>query len=194
MLVKTKRKAKRLVKRAFRKGFSPYNKWGNLKENIQKLSFSRKVLFNFAKSIRRLFVSTHFARTHGRHKGYVLFQEFLPNNTFDTRIVVLGKKVVGMRRFVRFNDFRASGSGRSDKDPQKININCVRLAIETAEKMKLQSAAFDFVFDKNSKPLIVEISYGFTTIVYPGYWDNKLNWHQGPFNSAEWMVEELIKN
>lgn len=61
----------------------------------------------------------------------------------------------------------------------------------------LQSVAFDFVFDENDNPLIVEMSYGFGTTGLnkaPGYWDSSLQWHDGKFNPQEWMVEDLVNS
>ena len=63
------------------------------------------------------------------------------------------------------------------------------------EKLKCQSLAYDFVFDENNNPLIVEISYGFDVKAYdpcPGYWDSSLKWHDARFKPQEWMIENLI--
>ncbi len=57
--------------------------------------------------------------------------------------------------------------------------------------------AYDFVFDENNDPLIVEVSYGFAVDAYdacPGYWDENLDWHEGKFIPQEWMIEDLIKS
>lgn len=196
MLVKSKFHAKRLIKRAFKKGFSSYNKYHDFKENIRRFKFSKKSIISFLKSIRRLFSSTRYAHTLGPQKGYILFQEFIEGNTSDIRVVVIGKRAFGIKRLVRDNDFRASGSGRIIYEKTEINENCVAIAFETTEKLKAQCVAYDFVFDKNNQPLIVEINYGFDHIAYfpcPGYWDRQLNWHQGSFNPAEWIVEEFQK-
>ena len=128
-----------------------------------------------------------------REKGNVYFQEFIPNNNCDTRIVVVGGKAAAERRMVRENDFRASGSGQFSYD--NINIEAIKIAIDVAKRLKLQAVAFDFVEDENSNPLIVEISYGFGTSGIdnaPGYWDSSLTWHEDKFNPQEWMMEEVL--
>jgi hypothetical protein len=64
------------------------------------------------------------------------------------------------------------------------------------EKVKSQSIAFDFVFDAEHNPLILEISYGFVAEGYDpceGYWDKDLTWHEGSFNPYGWMVDMMIK-
>ena len=64
--------------------------------------------------------------------------------------------------------------------------------------LKSQSIAFDFVFDKNNNPLIVEISYGYAVAAYDhceGYWTNDMQWHDGNnFDFCGWMVENLLKS
>ena len=43
--------------------------------------------------------------------------------------------------------------------------------------------------------MIVEISYGFVKEGYdlcPGYWANKMNWHEGKFDPCGWMVDSVI--
>jgi hypothetical protein len=50
--------------------------------------------------------------------------------------------------------------------------------------MNFQSMAYDFVFDENEKPYIVEISYTFVDYAVhncPGYYDENLNWHEGHY-------------
>jgi hypothetical protein len=73
---------------------------------------------------------------------------------------------------------------------------CVKIAFEITSKLDLQVGAFDFVFDENNVPLIVELSYGFVSHVYDpcvGYWDLNLVWHEGKTIKEEWMVDLVIK-
>jgi D-alanine-D-alanine ligase-like ATP-grasp enzyme len=53
-------------------------------------------------------------------------------------------------------------------------------AFQTTAKIKALCVAYDFVFDEQNNPLIVEINYGFAHQAYfpcPGYWDDEMNWH-----------------
>src|SRR5690606_33424693 len=120
----------------------------NIKETIRKYKLGKATSIQVLKSIRRLFVSTEFAQIHGREKGYVLFQDFIANNTFDIRVIVTGRKAFAIKRMVRENDFRASGSGYVKHQKEEIDIRCVEIAFDVAEKLKLQSVAYDFVFDQ----------------------------------------------
>ena len=97
----------------------------------------------------------------------------------------------------RNGDFRASGSGSIVYDKEQIDERCVKVAFDTNAKLKTQSAAFDFVFDVNNRPLIVEVSYGYSMKAYDlceGYWTMDMQWHKGKqFDFCGWMVENLIE-
>ena len=121
-------------------------------------------------------------------------QKFIPGNDSDTRIIVIGNRAFGIIRKVRKNDFRASGGGTITYDKENVDIRTVRMAFEVSKKLHLECVAYDFVFDQNNDPLIVEISYGFAIEAYdpcPGYWDNELDWHEGRFNPQAWMIDDL---
>ncbi|MFV8835528.1 ATP-grasp domain-containing protein [Aquisalimonas sp. APHAB1-3] len=104
--------------------------------------------------------------------GYLYVQEFLPDNTFDTRIAVIGERVFGFRRFNRDDDFRASGSGRIDWDQQAIDIEAVRLGFEIARRLRAQTVAID-VLKRGCEWVVGEISYTGASWVLancPGHW------------------------
>ena len=191
-LVRSNKEASKLINTAFGKGFSQFDRLGNLKERYRKYKSGKDTLLGVAKGVGRLIIPTEFAKLQSRERGYVYFQDFIPNNTFDTRVVVVNGYAAAERRMVRKGDFRASGSGQFSYDD--INIETIRIALEVSIKLKLQSCAYDFVFDENENPLIVEMSYGFGVdgiSNVPGYWDSSLQWHEGKFNPQGWMVEAL---
>ena len=129
-------------------------------------------------------------------KGYVYFQEFMPNNDFDTRIIVVGEIAFGIRRFNKENDFRASGSGKLDFDISKIDLETVKIAFDVTNKIGGQCLAFDFVYDKNKVPKIVEVCFGFSMKAYdacPGYWKKDLSFVAGTFNPQAIMMENFLK-
>lgn len=197
-LVKNQKEALKKIHIAFGKGFSQYNRWGSLRERLRRFKNKQADLNHVLKGVGRLFIPTEFAKIHSREKGYVYFQEFIENEGFDLRIVVIGDKAFAVKRGVRKGDFRASGSGEKEElNNHTINKPSLIKAFETAKKLNIQCLAFDFVIDKNShEPLIVEISYGSPATWYdncPGYWDSDLNWHKGQFVPQEWMVEDLVK-
>lgn len=132
---------------------------------------------------------------HAREEGYIYFQEFIPENQFDVRVIVVGDNAFAIKRMIRQKDFRASGSGNIVYDKNQINFKDIKIAFALNEKIQSQSIAYDFIFDKNEEPLLVEISYGYAVEAYdycPGYCDRNLIWREGKFNPQEWMVENLV--
>jgi glutathione synthase/RimK-type ligase-like ATP-grasp enzyme len=148
------------------------------------------------KGVIRILFTTEYARVTGRENGYVYFQDYIPDNEFDIRVIVIGRRAFAIKRLVRDNDFRASGSGSILYDKSNFNDNTIRLAFEISEKLNDQCMAYDFVF-MNDKPLVVEISYGFSMKGYDecvGYWEKDFTWHGGGFNPYGWMIEDLINS
>ena len=198
LLARTLTDAKRLVKRAFGRGFAREDRIALLKDRFRlaKKNMDMRSAELLARGVARAFVPTALEKTFGREKGYAYFQEFMPGNNFDTRIIVVGGRAFGVRRFNRPGDFRASGSGLIDFDAEAIDKRCVRIAFETSRKLGAQSMAYDFVFDSSGKPRIVEISYGFVVEVYdqcPGYWNESLEWISGKFDPQAFMVDDLLQ-
>ncbi len=129
------------------------------------------------------------------HRDYVLFQRFLPNNKYDTRITIIGNRAFVFKRHVRPGDFRASGSGIIDYDTSKIDKRCLEIAYKISNKLNFQSMAYDFVYNEKNEPEIAEISYTFMdTAVYkcPGYFDEDINWHEGHFWPQFCQLADLI--
>lgn len=186
--------ANRLIHKSFGKGFSQFNRFGSLKERLRKYRNGQDTFYSLLKGLGRLFIPTSYARMQSNEKGYAYFQDFIPENNFDTRIIVIGGRAFAITRGVRENDFRASGSGDISYDPSLINIEALKVCFEVNKSINSQSIAFDFVIH-NGIPLIVEISYGFATHAYddcPGYWDSSLVWHEGVFCPQDWMLENLL--
>lgn len=196
-LVKTYKEAKRLINKAFGKGFAQYDRFGAFKERLRKVKEGKVGLLEIPKGIGRLFVTTEFAKQQPPERGYAYFQEFIPDNDSDIRVIVIGEKAFAIKRMTRENDFRASGSGSIIYEKNAIDKRCVKIAFETSSKLNAQCLAYDFVFGSEIKPLIVEISYGFAVSAYdscPGYWDSQLNWYDGSFKPQEWMLTDLLKS
>lgn len=194
-LVNNKMQAKKLIQKAFGRGFSQFDRVANLRERIRKVKNGQDSFLGIFKGIGRLFIPTEFAKMRSHERGYVYFQDFIPNNDSDIRVIVIGDKAFAIKRMVRKNDFRASGSGTIIYESKEIDIRCVEISFEVSSKLNSQCIAYDFVFNIHGEPLIVEISYGFSPAGYvdcPGYWDVNLNWHEGKFNPYGWMVDLVV--
>lgn len=193
-LVPNREAAKKIINKAFGRGFSLYNGWDNLRDRWYKYRNGKTDLKDVIKGIIRLGYQPNFSKINGREVGYAYFQDFIPNNDHDIRVIIIDGKAFAIKRLVRNNDFRASGSGEIRYDRDLFDIDTIRLAFDVAEKLQVQCIAFDFVYH-NQQPLIIEISYGFSVAGYhdcPGYWDRDLKWYDGPFNPYGWMVNHLM--
>jgi glutathione synthase/RimK-type ligase-like ATP-grasp enzyme len=195
-LVKSRKEARKLIKKAFGKGFKQYDAWSNLKERYRKFKLGKTTLWDVIKGMIRLAYATEYSRVTGPEKGYIYFQDFITANDHDIRVVIIENKAYAIKRMVRANDFRASGSGNILYDKYLFNESTIELSFQIADKLHTQCVAFDYVND-NGNPLIVEISYGFSPEGYdpcPGYWDRDLIWHEGKFNPYGWMIENLVRS
>lgn len=195
-LARTRKEAIRLINKAFGRGFSQFDSWGNLKERYFKWRTGRDSFVGVLKGIARLVIPTEFAKYHAPEKGYVYFQEFIPNNKTDFRIKIVDEKCWGFQRKVRKHDFRASGSGMLDFNNDAIPIEMIQTAFEISKKLSLKSVAFDFVLNQIDKtPMLIEASYGFgfdEEEMEHGYWTSDLVFHEETFNPQYWMIENLI--
>lgn len=195
MLARDKKEAERLVKKAFGKGF-PQSSIGNLiSEDLRKRKEGKMSYRSVIKDVIAYYLKPGtFHKSHQIESGYAYFQDFIPNNDHDIRVVVIGDRVMAEKRYCREGDFRASGSGRFEYG--SVPDNVIQIAFETARKLELQCVAFDFIFSSD-KPMIIEMSYGFGThgITHSGgYWTEDLSWHEDKaLDFCSWMVENLLK-
>jgi len=187
--------ALRLINKAFGSGFK-HSSMVPFSEMITRYKAGKTSLLDVIKRFVRIFIESDFSKIYGRAKGYIYFQDFIPDNDHDIRVIVIGDKAFAIKRMVRKNDFRASGSGNILYEKHHFNEDDIRFAFEINNKLKSQCTAMDFVYDKG-QPKIVEISYGFSPAGYdacPGFWDKELNWHEGTFDPYGWMVEKVLKS
>lgn len=194
-LVKTQKHAAKLIRKAFGRGFAQYHGWNNLKERIRKLRIGNGSMREVMKGIVRLFWPTEYARVTGREKGYVYFQDFIPGNDYDVRVFLVGDKAYQLNRMVREGDFRASGSGIYQVEKEHFSDEIIRQAFKISDILQTQCLVFDFVFDQG-RPVVLEISYG-TIPDYDeclGHYDRDINWHDGYFDFAGMMVDEVVES
>lgn len=194
-LIINKSQAKSTIKKAFTRGFSQFDRLAYFKDRYNKFRSGKDTLLGLIKGFGRLFITTEYAKMKPKEKGYVYFQDFIPENEFDIRVIVIGDKAFAIKRMVRNNDFRASGSGVIIYEKENINKKTILLSFNLAEQLQTQCAAFDFVYDNDNNHLVVEVSYGFNQTGYEkcvGYWDKRLEFHAGKINPQEWMIKHLI--
>ncbi|CUS34208.1 ATP-grasp domain-containing protein [Candidatus Nitrospira nitrificans] len=202
-LVYSATEARALAERAFSSGFSPIPHYGQDALKRYQTARERGELLNVVRRIPQVLAKISVARRMmGNEKGYVYFQDFIPGNNFDTRVVVIGDRAFAFTRNVPLGDFRASGSGENVYDPHRVNQKCVEIAFDVANKIGSQSLAYDFVIGESQQPFILEVSYAFGASKYidvghavhscPGHWDAKLNWHQGHMWPQDAILIDLL--
>jgi glutathione synthase/RimK-type ligase-like ATP-grasp enzyme len=194
LLVQSKRRAAKLIRKMFGKGTVTGNIGGWKDARAQDTSLFKALRRKGGEIVRKLKrqEASYFWQ---KNKNYALFQKFLPDNKYDTRVVVIGKRAFAFRRFNRKNDFRASGSNNKDLNPDSIDREFLKLAFVISTKLKFQCMAYDFLYDENKLPQVVEMSYTFpdTTIPHcPGYWDDKLVWHKGKNWAQYFQLMDLL--
>lgn len=92
----------------------------------------------------------------GSEKGYVYFQDFVPDNDFDTRVTVVGDRAFAYTRNVRPGDFRASGSGDIVHSIDKINRKYVEIAFDITRKVSSQGIVLVLCKEHNGSLLYLK--------------------------------------
>ena len=195
-LAKTAKQARFLINHAFKKGFENNNyfrwikdRWLQYKNGGCDLKWLIIGLYTF---------HPYKERFHKEEIGYVYFQDFIANNDFDIRVLVIGNHAVAAKRANRINDFRASGSHFAIFDKNQINPKCIETAFCLSKKLKMQSIAFDFLFDNYKNPILTEISFCCGNKDYSathGFWTDDMQWHECQnINICDWIIEDVIEN
>jgi glutathione synthase/RimK-type ligase-like ATP-grasp enzyme len=153
-LVRTRTEGRALAKQAFSRGFRPVPRYWQDGRRRYRAARGRGDLFEALKRVPSTLVKiAQMNQAIGRERGYVYFQDFVPNNLFDTRVTVIGNRAFAYIRKVRPGDFRASGSGDIDYDPRNILPECIQIAFKVTQKVGSQSMAFDFVLTPDHRQL-----------------------------------------
>lgn len=195
-LVTSRAAIRAICHRAFGRGFAEVPSYfGDAKSKLGRLRSWDQAIAKAHRAPAAIIAAARMRRSAPRARGYVLFQEFMPGNPGDTRVTVIGDRAFGFVRANRPGDFRASGSGRIDHNPVRIDQRCVEVAIAVARRIGSQSTAFDFVFDPQGGPRILEMSYCYQAeAVYkcPGHWDSCMNWHEGHVWPQDAILDDLL--
>ncbi len=157
------------------------------------------------KHIRKVFsrgLDTGFP--YFRQKGYVFFQKFIADASYDLRIIMVGQKIFGYYRMKPKNDFRASGGGLVVKD--ELPLEAVLLARKVKEIMPSTILAVDMLkSEADGKFYIIETSIDISIETpeqlkvnnIPGFYllvNGNLEFHKGKYWLQELLLEELISN
>ncbi|HBC3872544.1 TPA: hypothetical protein KD865_003047 [Vibrio parahaemolyticus] len=191
-LLKSRVEANKYVEYMFSKGVPKQPVKEKIIDSILnfKKKASIKTSIDILKNVCKIFIKQGVNRQFGNERGYFYIQDFIPNLDCDYRIIVIDGKAFAIKRMIRKNDFRASGSGNIIYDINEDLSEPLKLAFDICDKLKFDCCAFDFVLDGNDWK-IIEISYGFASSAYlncPGYWERNLNWKSGKFTPEYFMI------
>lgn len=91
-----------------------------------------------------------------RQKNFVYFQDFIPNDGYDIRVIVVGKRVFGFYRRVPKGDFRASGMKLEEK--RELPAEAMMIARAVNQVIKGPQLVVDFLHGQDGNYYIGEIS------------------------------------
>jgi glutathione synthase/RimK-type ligase-like ATP-grasp enzyme len=166
----------------------------------RRFGFLRRAVRPLRRVLRRVVGAPPLMLPH-RHHNYMLVQEFVEGNDFDTRVTVIGNRAFAFRRSNRPNDFRASGSHLKDDDPSGIALDAIQLAFAASRALQMPALCFD-ILRQNGRPVITEISYYFNAPSIrecPGHWkrrddhrDDELDWVAGTTHAEDAVLEDFL--
>lgn len=132
-----------------------------------------------------------------KYFGRLILQQYVPNLECDWKVLVFGDKFYALRRQVRKNDFRASGSGRFAFEVPDDKI--LDYAKEIFERMNTPFLSLDLCIDEKGRVYLIEfqgIHFGpYTLINSPHYFININGWKkiEGKSDLAEEYAFAIVK-
>jgi glutathione synthase/RimK-type ligase-like ATP-grasp enzyme len=91
-----------------------------------------------------------------RQKNYVYFQEFVPNDGYDVRVILVGDRAFGYFRKVLKGDFRASGMSTVEK--RGLPEEAIRVALDVQRHVRSPLLVVDMVRGLDGRYVIIEYS------------------------------------
>ncbi|WP_250658240.1 ATP-grasp domain-containing protein [Alkalimarinus coralli] len=108
----------------------------------------RKNIFKYKEAIKK------YTDKYPMRTGSIVLQEFIPAQTHDWKVLVIGNKVFSLKRYTRKNDFRASGSGNFSGD-ETPPIELVDFAYGIKKKLNAPWVSLDII-ESNNGYLVIE--------------------------------------
>lgn len=195
-LLKSKHALMSYASKMFSGGYNPapsllYKTTSNIRSSHNKEQFMSK-LKRAPEFLRTLAGAMRFPH----EKDYVYLQQFIHNEGYDMKVVVVGDKCAFLVRPVRSHDFRASGGGEVFFDQKFFRKQIIESAFRVSDELGSRCMGYDYVVNKDTgEGVIVEISYGFShkaIMASGGYYDRDCNWHNEPLNAPEELLRNLL--
>lgn len=196
-LIRNKDQAQKHIEKSFTSGFSVFNSKRYLKKRFRNAK-ERTSLKEGISGIVGMIRNKKTARQHDREIGYTFFQEYIPNEGYDIRTVVINQeKVFSARRDAREDGWTASGSGIASYPNEHLEKDYIERSFEIAEKLHARCIAIDFIRHKHTKEIFaIEISplyASYSMEPCTGYWDKKLNWHCDSRDPQWFLMDNVLK-
>lgn len=131
-----------------------------LNKNLTDIVKKRKNIFKYRKKIEE------YRDKYPLKAGKIVFQEFIEGLENDWKIVIFGNKLFYLKRFIRPNDFRASGSGNFDNS-QPPNSELMRFAFSVKDKLNTPWVSLDII-QKEDRFYLIEyqcVHFGMYTVM-----------------------------
>lgn len=193
-MIKSKEELRGYAKKMFTSGLSSAPSLMYKASSNIKSTKSLKTFINRAKRIPEFLRSLSNAKKFNKERGYVYLQEFIPNDGYDLKIVVVGDKLSFIGRNIREGEFRASGGGDLFYDRNRVTQDVINSAFKTSDDLGFKCMGYDYVIDNiTGVGKIIEISYGFShqaVLDANGFFDRNGIWHNEPLN----VPEDVLKN
>lgn len=167
-----------------------------LRDKYFSVDLKRRVLLQQRK---RVLTAEQFDAYRYRHKGFrrYIAQAFVPRADHDYKVLVFGERFFGLKRHVRKNDFRASGSGNFDFSA-RLPEAVLSFAKGIAERLDAPQLSLDIVASPegchlieyqglNFGPITLTRSKGFYSQAADGTWD----WTAGSSDLAECFAHSI---
>ncbi len=195
-LLKSKSDLLSYASKMFSGGYNPapsliYKTTSNIRSSHNKQQFLSK-LKRAPEFLRTLAGAKRFPN----EKDYVYLQQFIPNDGYDMKVVVVGDKCAFLVRPIRSHDFRASGGGEVFFDKKYFKHQIIESAFKTSDALGTKCMGYDYVVNNQTgEGVIVEMSYGFSheaIMASGGYYDRDCNWHDEPLNAPKELLNNLL--
>lgn len=197
-LLRTSQEAIKYANKMFGKGLNPAPSFMYKAYSKAQSSKNIKTILNRIKKIPQFLHTLSRAKKFPNEKGYCYFQEYIENEGYDLKIVVVGDKLSFIARNIRKGDWRASGGGDIHYNKSLVTKEIIDSAFMIADKGKFQCMGFDYIVSSNTKKCyIVEMCFGFDSeALYAagGYYDRNGIWYEKPLDVPYELLLQQIKN
>jgi glutathione synthase/RimK-type ligase-like ATP-grasp enzyme len=196
-LISNYKQGQKIVRKSFGKGIGSHQRFYYVNESLYKIKNKQKKSLDLFRALGKSIFKNKVERISRNETGYALFQDFIPNEGYDIRVVVVYDRAYCARRENRKGDFRASGSGHATYPDEKLPVEFIESAFDTAKRLETKCLAIDLIKNKeDGKVYVIEVSHAYApSSLKPckGYWSESLNWTKSNDDPQYYLMERYVK-